>query len=184
MPRSTKEVLDYVVNIFFTDNTWHETAAKLKANPIFFGSDLERLALGEDCHELHLAAASMDWTGDIQYEARLVDSLRWPRFNSSGGLLRHQGPGPRFTLNIQEDRDGMDDHTRVRAYGSLFGQKSDELTTCVLYYNKGQGFLEYFYIPRHQLPWKKRYMIPLQYCFLPNSTKPLEWVVAEDVNIK
>ncbi|KAK1656888.1 hypothetical protein BDP55DRAFT_639235 [Colletotrichum godetiae] len=184
MPRSAKEVLDYVMNIFFADNTWHETAAKLKANPIFFGSDLERLALGEDCHQLHLAAASMDWTGDIQYGAKLVDSLKRPRLDSSDGLLRHQRPGPRLTLNIQEDNDDVDEQTRVRAYGSLFCLKSDELTTCVLYYHKGQGFLEYFYILRHQLPWKKQYTIHLQYCFSPNSTKPLEWLVVEDVNIK
>ncbi|KXH36907.1 hypothetical protein CNYM01_14370, partial [Colletotrichum nymphaeae SA-01] len=123
MPRSAKEVLDYVMNISFKDNTWHETAANLKANPIFFGSDLERLALGEDCHELHLAAASMDWVGDLQYEAKVAESLKRPRFTSSGDLLRHQGPGPRFTLNIQEDSDDMDYHTTVRAYGSLLCQK-------------------------------------------------------------
>ncbi|KAI3547777.1 hypothetical protein CABS02_08589 [Colletotrichum abscissum] len=170
------------MNIFFKDNIWHETAANLKANPIFFGSDLERLALGEDCHELHLAAASMDWVGDLQYEAKVAESLKRPRFTSSGDLLRHQGPSQRFTLNIQEDSDNMDYHTTVRAYGSLLCQKSDELTTCVLYYNKGQGFLEYFYIPRHRLPWKKRYTIPLQHSLSGHDSRPLEWVVAEDVN--
>ncbi|KAI3548017.1 hypothetical protein CABS02_08485 [Colletotrichum abscissum] len=168
------------MNIFFKDNTWHETAAKLKANPIFFGSDLERLALGEDCHELHLAAASMDWVGDLQYEAKVAESLKRPRFTSSGDLLRHQGPSQRFTLNIQEDSDDMDYHTTVRAYGSLLCQKSDELTTCVLYYNKGQGFLEYFYIPRHRLPWKKRYTIPLQHSLSGYDSRPLEWVVLKE----
>ncbi|OHE90281.1 hypothetical protein CORC01_14426 [Colletotrichum orchidophilum] len=171
------------MNIFFINNTWHEAAANLGANPIFFGSGLKQLALGDDCHELHLAATSMDWTGDIQHKVKLAESLRHSQFNSSGGLLRHQGPGPRFTLNIQEDSYEMDDHTRVRAYDSLFCQKSDELTTCVLYYNEGQGLLEHFYIPYHQLPWKRRYTIPLQYSLSAYDSRPLDWVVVEDANI-
>ncbi|KAK2743938.1 hypothetical protein CKAH01_18367 [Colletotrichum kahawae] len=143
------------MNTFFVNNKWHEAAVKLGANPIFFGSALKRLADGENCQDLHLAAASMEWTGDLQYEAKLANSLKSPRLEGRV-LSRIQGAHPQFTLNIQEDSEDMDDHTKVENFGSLFSQGRDGLTTCVLYYNKGQGLLEEFCITDHQLPWKGR----------------------------
>ncbi|KAK2729311.1 hypothetical protein CKAH01_10260 [Colletotrichum kahawae] len=171
------------MGIFFVNNKWHEAAVKVGANPIFFGSDLKRLALGEDCRKLYVAAASMDWSGDFQYKAQLAQSLKGPRYDIGNALSRIQGADVRFTLNIQEDSDTMDDHTKVQDFASLFNQESDELTTCVLYYNKGQGHLEEFYILGHKLPWKSLYRIPLQYSLSAESGKSLEWAVAQDVSI-
>ncbi|GKT88553.1 hypothetical protein Ct61P_06403 [Colletotrichum tofieldiae] len=182
MTRSAKDVLEDVMAIFFKNHKWHKAAVELGANPIFFGSDLKRLALGENCQELHLAAVSMDFTGDIQYEAKLAVSLKHPQFDDDGVLSRVHGANSRFTLNIQEDNDCSDDDgTMVDDFGSLFSQESDKLTTWVLYYNKGQGHLEEFHIPGHQLPWRRRYRIPLQYSFSAYNSKPLEWVVAQGV---
>ncbi|KAK2728876.1 hypothetical protein CKAH01_10704 [Colletotrichum kahawae] len=125
----------------------------------------------------------MDWTGDIQHEAQLAQSLKSPRYDNGKALSRIQGADPRLKLNIQEDDDFMDDHTKVRDFSSLFQQDSSELTTCVLYYNKGQGHLEEFYIPGHQLPWKSVHRIPLQYSLSAESGKSLEWAVAQDVSM-
>ncbi|KAL0930286.1 uncharacterized protein CTRU02_212488 [Colletotrichum truncatum] len=125
----------------------------------------------------------MEWTGDLYTKAILAESLKHPRFDEGALSLVH-GANERFTLNLQDPHNYSKDHTAIERFDSVFSQQDHQLTTCVLYYNKGQGHLEELYVSDHQLPWKDYYKIHLQYCFSPYSPKSLDWVVAEDSSVK
>ncbi|KAK2050993.1 hypothetical protein LY76DRAFT_651655 [Colletotrichum caudatum] len=116
----------------------------------------------------------MDWSGDLTNKVELADALKSPKFKGQR-LARLQDQGSKFVLNLSEGAD----FTITDDFSKLFYQDSTGLRTWVLYYNNGEGLLEELTIPKHKLPWKKSYRLPLQHCFPKNNpSQTLQWVVS------
>ncbi|KAM7183125.1 hypothetical protein V8F33_013796 [Rhypophila sp. PSN 637] len=96
---------------------WLDNGTKLGANPIFIGYDLNKYFKG-DHSPIYLALGSMEWTGDLRYNLKLLDFLPSTRaFNKELAEYSLEG----ITLNLWEPYNQFD-HTQVEDFKKLFYQ--------------------------------------------------------------
>lgn len=150
---------------------WLDSATKLGANPIFFGYDLIKYFNGDDS-SIYLALVSMEFTGDLQYDSKILDNL--PSTGNFNKELAEYSLGS-ITLNIWESYK-QSELTQVTNFEKVFFQDSTTLRTAVLYYNNGEGSLRHLSIKNHH-SFMDIYKVPLPLCRYKGSGSALNWLI-------
>lgn len=157
---------------FFRNDDWFEALSDLlvDANPILIGK-----SLGRD--ETYVVLSSMDWSGDILYDKRLLrKSLKEHDFDDTTYECTMRGSTK--ILNIWESRG--DDHSDVPNVEERLVETELEGTRWT-----SISYLRYPYIQRLKSKNKpnKRIAVLCEKCINPSNGKPLRWLCVDSKDV-